>query len=148
MNVNRRPKSATALVTGAGAPDGIGIAIARSLAREGLSVAITATTERVHDRAAELHAEGLDARAVVADLTAARDVVRLHKTIGDVDVLVNNAGMGSVRQPARSKRFLDLDENEWDRGIATNLKTAFLERAPSCRPWRYADTAASLTSLQ
>ena len=126
MNVNRRPKSATALVTGAGAPDGIGIAIARSLAREGLSVAITATTERVHDRAAQLHAEGLSVRAVVADLTDAGDVVRLHETLGDVDVLVNNAGMGSVRQPATSKRFIDLDESEWDRGIATSLKTAFL----------------------
>lgn len=65
-------------------------------------------------------------RAVVADLTAACDVVRLHETIGNVDVLVNNAGMGSVHQPARSKRFLDLAENECDRGMATNLKTAFL----------------------
>ncbi|MDP1222826.1 SDR family NAD(P)-dependent oxidoreductase, partial [Klebsiella pneumoniae] len=43
-----------------------------------------------------------------------------------VDVLVNNAGMGSVRQHSESKRFLDLDEGEWDRGIAANLKTAFL----------------------
>jgi 3-oxoacyl-[acyl-carrier protein] reductase len=126
LSVIGRRKSATALVTGAGAPDGIGIAIARALACEGLSVAITATTGRVHDRAAELRAEGLTVRAAVADLTNASDVKRLHETLGDVDVLVNNAGMGSVHKPARQKRFLDLDEGEWDRGIATSLKTAFL----------------------
>jgi 3-oxoacyl-[acyl-carrier protein] reductase len=119
-------KSATALVTGAGAHDGMGIAIARALGRTGLSVTITATSERVHERAAELASEGITVRAAVANLTVARDVARLHKLFGDVDVLVNNAGMGSVGQPAIQKHFLELAECDWDRGIETSLKTAFL----------------------
>ena len=43
-----------ALVTGAGAPGGIGFAIARTLAAAGARMAVTATTARIHDRAAEL----------------------------------------------------------------------------------------------
>ncbi|MSY18840.1 MAG: SDR family NAD(P)-dependent oxidoreductase, partial [Actinobacteria bacterium] len=43
-----------ALVTGAGSESGIGFAIARSLIDMGARVAITATTERIHERAHEL----------------------------------------------------------------------------------------------
>ena len=47
-----------ALVTGAGSPDGIGFASARVLGRSGVSVAIASTTTRIHERVAELRAEG------------------------------------------------------------------------------------------
>jgi 3-oxoacyl-[acyl-carrier protein] reductase len=43
-----------ALVTGAGSPDGIEFAAARMLAARGARVAITSTTARIHERAAEL----------------------------------------------------------------------------------------------
>ncbi len=119
-------KSTTALVTGAGAPDGIGMAIARALARSGLSVAITSSSDRIFERAAELGAEGIAVKAAAADLTDAAQVARLHAEIGDVDILVNNAGMGTAAQPAVQKRFLELTENDWDRGIDVSLKTAFL----------------------
>ncbi|MDB5479312.1 MAG: family NAD(P)-dependent oxidoreductase [Caulobacteraceae bacterium] len=119
-------KSRTALVTGAGAADGIGIAIARTLGQAGLSVVLTATTDRVYGRAEVLRAEGLTVSAAVADLTRAADVDRLLAMAGPVDVLVNNAGMGSVTQPALQRRFIELDEADWDRGIAASLKTAFL----------------------
>ncbi|MEP9397012.1 SDR family NAD(P)-dependent oxidoreductase [Mesorhizobium sp. KR2-14] len=119
-------KSTTALVTGAGAPDGIGMAIARALARSGLSVAITSSSDRIFERAAELEAEGIAVKAAAADLTDAVQVARLHAEIGDVDILVNNAGMGTAAQPAVQKRFLELTENDWDRGIDVSLKTAFL----------------------
>jgi len=119
-------KSRTALITGAGAADGIGIAIARALGQAGLSLAITSSTERVHSRAQELRAEGLTVTAEIADLTVAADVGRLVATIGPVDILVNNAGMGTVAQPALQRRFIELDESDWDRGIAVSLKTAFL----------------------
>jgi 3-oxoacyl-[acyl-carrier protein] reductase len=121
-----RSKSATALVTGAGARDGIGIAIARALAGTGLSVVITSSSERIFDRAAELRAQGIVVEAAVADLTDAAQVARLHREVGDVDVLVNNAGMGTAAQPAVQKRFTDLTEGDWDRGIDVSLKTAFL----------------------
>ncbi|KUM28795.1 short-chain dehydrogenase [Mesorhizobium loti] len=119
-------KSRTALVTGAGAADGIGIAVARALGEDGLSVAITASSRRVEQRAEELQADGLDVRAVVADLTRSADVERLCSEVGEIDILVNNAGMGTVAQPALQRRFLDLSESDWDRGIDVSLKTAFL----------------------
>src|SRR5689334_19942151 len=50
-----------ALVTGAGSADGIGFAAARLLGRRGASVAITSTTDRIHDRTRELSEEGIDA---------------------------------------------------------------------------------------
>ena len=55
-----------------------------------------------------------------------RRFAKLLTAIGPVDVLVNNAGMGSLSQPAVQKHFVELDEAEWDRGIDVTLKTAFL----------------------
>jgi len=118
--------SRTALVTGAGAADGIGIAIARELCESGLQVAITGASARVQARAAELRADGYDVRAIVADLTAAAEVRKLESAVGPVDILINNAGMGSINQPAVHKHFVHLDEDEWDLGINVTLKTAFL----------------------
>ena len=114
------------LVTGAGAPNGIGFAIARAFALIGHSVTITASSDRIQDRSAELVKLGLEVRSVVADLTSATDVERLHEHVGAIDVLINNAGLGSLASPAIHKRFMDLDESDWDRGINVNLKTAFL----------------------
>ena len=50
-----------ALVTGAGSETGIGFACARALGREGATVGVAATTERIHERAAELR-RGRDRR--------------------------------------------------------------------------------------
>lgn len=119
-------KSRRALVTGAGAADGIGMAIARALGEAGVSVVITASSARVEQRAEELRAEGLDVRAVLADLTLSSDADRLGAEAGEIDILVNNAGMGTVAQPALQRRFVDLSESDWDRGIDVSLKTAFL----------------------
>ena len=58
-----------ALITGAGSPTGIGYACARVLAREGAAVAVTSTTDRIEQRASELHADGAEAVGLVADLT-------------------------------------------------------------------------------
>jgi 3-oxoacyl-[acyl-carrier protein] reductase len=115
-----------ALITGAGAADGIGIACARALAAAGSRIAITSTTDRIHIRAAELRAAGFDAAGYVANLADARDVERLRETIGAVDVLINNAGMGTVNAPAVQRRFVDLTEEEWKVGLDVSLNTAFL----------------------
>lgn len=114
------------LVTGAGAPGGIGFSTARALAQQGCPVAICATTARIHLRAAELIAEGFDVTAHVADLTEPDQVARLYDAVGPVDVLVNNAGMGSVSSPAEQVSFLDLDPEQWRRAIDASLTTAVL----------------------
>ena len=47
-----RFENRVAIVTGAGAPEGIGFAVARQLVGEGARVVLGATSERIHDRAA------------------------------------------------------------------------------------------------
>lgn len=117
-----------AIVTGAGAPDGIGAAVARTLVEEGALVVLGATTDRVVDRAAEL---GPDAVGVVADLTVdgAADalVAAAVEHWGRLDVLVNNAGMTSVSSGWDADASVaELSLAEWDAALARNLTTAFL----------------------
>ena len=47
-----------ALVTGAGSEHGIGFACARALAARGMALVLTSTTDRIHERAAEIEARG------------------------------------------------------------------------------------------
>lgn len=114
-----------ALITGAGSPHGIGIAIARCLAASGLKLAITSTSERVHERASEMRENGYQVRSFVGDLTDFAMAQRLAAEVGPVSILVNNAGMGSIHEPAVAKAFVEYEERDWDRMIAVTLKTAF-----------------------
>ena len=127
MNLSGR----VALITGAGSTQGIGFATARLLAQQGSKVAITSTTERIKERARELASEGADVFAFPADL---RDAARTQSLVqevlaryGRLDILVNNAGMTQVGSPTEtaSQPLAELSEQEWDYGIAINLKTAF-----------------------
>jgi 3-oxoacyl-[acyl-carrier protein] reductase len=108
----------TALVTGAGSPAGIGFATARLLRDLGADVVITATTGRIHDRAAELGGIGL-----VADLTDEAQVAALPH---GVDILVNNAGMISVGAEFEAGTLAGMSLTTWRAGMARNLDTAFL----------------------
>jgi 3-oxoacyl-[acyl-carrier protein] reductase len=118
-----------ALVTGAGSEAGIGFAVARALARAGARVAITSTTERIHDRAAALCADGAEAAGWVADLTdraaVAALVAGVRERFGAVDVLVNNAGMAQTGIDEPSPLFHELEPAAWDRQLAITLTTAF-----------------------
>jgi 3-oxoacyl-[acyl-carrier protein] reductase len=128
-----------ALVTGSGSPHGIGYATARLLGELGAAVALTATTDRVHDRATELTALGIEAFGVVADLTdetqVQRVIAEVAGSLGAPTVLVNNAGMTSVSAPvldpretggAESGRAAEMSLEQWHRSLARNLDTAFL----------------------
>jgi NAD(P)-dependent dehydrogenase (short-subunit alcohol dehydrogenase family) len=82
----------TALVTGATA--GIGRAIALQLAAEGADVIIHGrSVARGRQLVDEIRAAGGSARFIGADLTDSRDVERLAREAGDVDILINNAGV-------------------------------------------------------
>jgi 3-oxoacyl-[acyl-carrier protein] reductase len=74
-------------------------------------VAVGATTERAHERAAELVAGGAASIGVVADLTdkaeARRAVAEVVAALGRPTILVNNAGMTSVAAPALSTPSVD-----------------------------------------
>lgn len=115
-----------ALITGAGASGGIGFASARAIGQSGCSVVLVSTTDRIHTRAAELRAEGILAESHVVDLTDAAAVSALRLAIGPVQVLVNNAGMGSVGAPAKSATFLKMPLDLWQRTMDASLRTTVL----------------------
>jgi 3-oxoacyl-[acyl-carrier protein] reductase len=118
-----------ALITGCGSETGIGFATARLLARLGARVAITSTTSRIEDRAAELRADGADVSAHVADLTDRRQasdlVAAAQAANGPLDVLVHAAGMVQTGTAPPSARFADLRPEVWQRSLDLNLNTAF-----------------------
>jgi 3-oxoacyl-[acyl-carrier protein] reductase len=120
-----RLQGRVALVTGAGSPEGIGFATAARLAGLGAQVAIVSTTKRIHDRASELGATGF-----VADLTDEAEVGALvdavSEQLGDVAVLVNNAGLASKASPEVLRPVAQLSVDEWRNEIDRNLTTAFL----------------------
>ena len=120
-----------ALVTGAGSPDGIGIATARLLAELGAAVMVSATTDRIQDRVSELRTAGFDAAGTVADLTDADAASRLVSAAldrwGRLDIVVNNAGMISAAVPEfESGTVESMDLKTWQAALARNLTTAFL----------------------
>jgi len=109
------------LVTGGG--KGIGTGICSCLAKEGASVAINYSQSKkgAEDLAVKL---GSNAMAVKADVSKKEEVDNMIDAVlekfGKIDVLVNNAGISSYC------KFLDLDEQEWDRTIDINLKGMYL----------------------
>ena len=114
----------TALVTGAGSPDGIGFASARLLAQMGARVALAATTDRIHERAAAIDgAIGLvgdlsdagTARAIVEDAAAG---------LGRLDILVNNAGMVQTGDDLAGGTLADQPWEAWHRQLEITLLTA------------------------
>jgi 3-oxoacyl-[acyl-carrier protein] reductase len=113
-----------ALVTGGSR--GIGAAIALALAEAGAAVAAN-YRERADDAeavVANITSKGGRAIAVAADVSQAADVTRMVEHIasalGPIDILINNAGMATVRGVD------DLTESDFDLTIAVNLKSAFL----------------------
>ena len=108
-----------ALITGAS--QGIGLACAQRLVKEGARVMLADVRPEVADAAAAL---GDAARFVVADVSQKSDVDALFAAtiaaFGRVDILVNNAGI------THAADFLDLCEEDFDRVMRVNLKSMFL----------------------
>lgn len=112
-----------ALVTGASR--GIGRAIAHELARAGATVVLGYRTGR--EEAESLAAE-LGARAIEADVSSADGARRLVEEAGDVDVLVNNAGL------TRDGVLARMSDDDWRAVIETNLSSVFYTCRAVTRP--------------
>jgi 3-oxoacyl-[acyl-carrier protein] reductase len=113
----------TALVTGAS--KGIGRAIAEELARAGASVVVGYRSGQAE---AEELAGAIGGRAVQADVSSPADARRLVEEAGDVDVLVNNAGL------TRDGLLARMSDDDWDTVIATNLSSIFYTCRAVTRP--------------
>jgi 3-oxoacyl-[acyl-carrier protein] reductase len=113
----------TALVTGGSR--GIGAAIVRELASAGASVVIGYRAGA--DEAAALASE-IGGRAIQADVSSADDAARLVEEAGDVDVLVNNAGL------TRDGVLARMSDADWREVIETNLSSVFYTCRAVTRP--------------
>ncbi len=112
-----------AIVTGSAR--GIGKAIALKLARDGYHVVISDILEEpAKETAKEIEALGVKSLVVVADVSKAEDAQKLIdqtvEAFGQVDVLVNNAGI------TRDNLAIRMSEAEWDSVLNINLKGTFL----------------------
>ncbi len=109
----------TILITGASS--GIGKAIATAAVAAGHTVILVARSEgSLQAAATEL---GPRASIIVADITKALDIIRIHQTVierfGGIDVIVNNAGI------APSLKLEDTTDDIWTNTFATNVDAAF-----------------------
>ena len=104
----------TALVTGGSR--GIGAAVARELARAGATVVVG---YRSGADEAEAIASEIDGRAVQADVSNVDDAKRLVEEAGDLDVLVNNAGI------TRDGVLARMSDDDWRSVLETNLSSVF-----------------------
>lgn len=114
------------LVTGSSR--GIGLAEARLFAAEGARVAINGVNPgRAGEAAAALRAEGADAEAFPADVTDSFQVAalfaRIRERMGDVAILVNNAGLAGRHL---GKPTDETSEEDWDKVVDSHLRATWL----------------------
>jgi NAD(P)-dependent dehydrogenase (short-subunit alcohol dehydrogenase family) len=107
-----------ALVTGA--TSGIGRAVALQLARDGAEVLVHGRDAvRGAETVDEITAAGGTASFVAADLGDAADVQRLANDVGDIDILINNAGIALFGPTA------EFDVDAFDKMFASNVRAPF-----------------------
>lgn len=108
-----------AAVTGGGR--GIGAAIARTLAETGAEVTILGRTISTLDQHAEsLRRDGLNINVATIDVTDESSVAKAFAKLGEIDILINNAGIAHVAP------FEKTTASDWDRVLRVNLLGAVL----------------------
>lgn len=120
---NEKPLNGkVALITGANR--GIGHAIAHRLGALGASLGISARDRNRLDAVARELQSSTKLAAIPTDLTRTEEIAALvsktEQALGPVDILINNAGVGTFSP------IQDASESDWDAMLDTNLKAVFL----------------------
>ena len=115
-----------ALVTGAGR--GIGRSIAIQLAKDGVDVAVTSRTESELDEVvSQIQAAGVRSLKLVGDMENHESlrglVAAVSAELGNINVLVNNAGIGSISAP---QPFINFDDEFWHKTMSINVTAPYL----------------------
>lgn len=139
-----------ALVTGAAM--GIGAAIAERLGHDGHTVVVAdINLAAAQEMVAGLHAQGIEAMALVIDVGDAESIsaafALLQARFGRCDVLVNNAGV------AKTQAFLECDLSDWQRVLNINLTGSLLcgqhaARLMQANGWGRIINVASISGLR
>jgi len=122
--MNARLKDKVAIITGGGS--GIGKAIAKGFVREGAKVVLAARNkENLEKTIAELRAAGGTAEAIVTDVTKEQDIINMvaeaMKRFGQIDILVNNSGIGGP-----TCNVVDMSLADWNEIISIDLTGSML----------------------
>ena len=134
----------TALVTGAGS--GLGRQFAQVLAEAGARVVLAARRREKLEETAQLIADhGGSASCVDLDVSDSASVnncfAEIESSAGAVDILVNNAGI------ARQDFLVDMNEEDWDAVIDTNLKGVFLVAQKAAQAMIKAEKPGSIINI-
>jgi 3-oxoacyl-[acyl-carrier protein] reductase len=123
MNIQKPLDGKVALITGASR--GIGLAIAASLAGMGARLSLCARDAgKLEQASSELQRDGGSVVAIPADVRKTSEITSLvrktEESLGPVEILVNNAGIGYFAP------IQEASETDWDAILDTNLKAVFL----------------------
>ena len=143
-NVSTDLTGQTALVTGASS--GLGVRFARTLARCGAKVVLTARRlDRLEALAAEIRADGGEAVALELDVTDADQLLavvgKAEAALGPVTILVNNAGIPDAQRAV--KMSVDLI----DRVIGVNLRAPYILSCEVARRLMAAKTPGRIVNI-
>ena len=130
MDLNLKDK--TAIVTGGA--KGIGLEITKAFLAEGVRVCMVGTDQAALDKAETQFGDPGRCFGYRCDVTNAEQIAGLFETVGrafgGIDILVNNAGV------LKPKKIAKLSEEEWDAGMAVNIKSVFLCTKAAIEPMK------------